>query len=146
MKNNQIYNCFNKLAKCKAATCVNFLIFILFLFVIVNPLNASDSGVSNLKMNKKYYLYLNQMTGEGPLIIRFNNNNTFHIRSMPEKPSLFNYIRAGRKEGVYIVCEDLLRLFWYEKFSRKKRLLYEVEAKIDEDYRIKAVSVKTKKC
>ena len=143
MNNNQPHNRFKKMAKCKAATCIFFLTFIFFLFVIVNPLNASDSGVSNLKMNKKYYLYLDRVH---IFKIHFKKDNTFIMRRLPEKPSLFNYIRADRMEGVYVVCEDLLRLFWYEKFSRKKRLLYEVEAKIDEDYRIKAVSVKTKKC
>jgi hypothetical protein len=124
-----------------------FLLVMIFILLVTNTIACSvyNEDVQSVQSNRKYYLYLDQRIG--PLIIRFNtNNNTFHMRRMPTKPFLFNYKRSERKEGVYVFCEDLLRLFWYEKFSRKKRLLYEVEAKIYEDFSIKAVSVKTKKC
>ncbi len=142
MKNNQVYNCFNKLAKCNATACVTFLTFILFLFVIISPLNACDSGVCNLKMNKKYYFHLD---GVNIFKIGFKKDNTFSMRKVPVRSSIFNCRRYGKITGIYFLCKDNIKLFWFIKRA-KDMILYEVDAIFFRKDMIKALSLKETKC
>jgi hypothetical protein len=116
----------------------------IFILLVTNTIACSvyNEDVQSFEINKKYYFHLD---GVNIFKISFKKDNTFSMRIVPVRSSIFNCRRYSKISGIYSLCKDNIKLFWFVKRA-KDMILYEVEAIIFRKDMIKAVSLKEKKC
>lgn len=121
-----------------------FLLVMIFLLLVTNTIACSvyNENVQSVETNKKYYFFLDRVH---IYKIRFKKDKTFTMRRVPERSTVFNCRRYDKITGIYFLCEDNIKLFWFIKRA-KDVILYEVDANFFKKDMIGAISLKEKKC